>query len=129
MKQEWAKPELACYFATPVAIGTEYLYVVTSKGQGLAFTSTLQYVEMGTGKELWNRPRVGAFHASLLRTGDNKLLLLEEGGELVMIDPNPKEYKELARSKICGNTWAHPALADGRFYIRDGSALICVPLK
>lgn len=129
VKKEWVKPDLACYFSTPVAVGTEYLYIVTSKGQGLAFTSTLRCVEMSTGKELWNRPRVGAFHASLLKTGDDKLLLLEEGGELVMVDPNPKEYKELARSKVCGNTWAHPALANGLFYIRDGSALICVSLK
>jgi outer membrane protein assembly factor BamB len=37
----------------------------------------------------------------------------------------------LARSKVCGPTWAHPALSDGRVYLRDDKELICVevPLK
>ena len=77
---------------------------------------------------LWSRDKVGAYHASLLRTGDDKLLLLEEAGDLVLVQPDTKEYRELARSKICGNTWAHPALADGRLYIRDAKELICVEL-
>ena len=34
-------------------------------------------------------------------------------------DPDAKEYRELARSKVCGQTWAHPALSDGRLYLRD----------
>jgi hypothetical protein len=54
--------------------------------------------------------------------------MLEEAGELVMIDPNPKEYRELARAKVCGETWAHPALANGRLYVRDKAELICLQL-
>ena len=107
-------------FLDPGRHRKEYLYVVTAtKPPALTTFCTLRCIEASTGKELWNRPKVGKYHASLLRTGDSKLLLLEEAGTLVLLDPNPKEYKELARSKICGNTWAHPALADGRFYIRD----------
>jgi hypothetical protein len=52
--------------------------------------------------------------------------MLEEAGNLVLFEPDPKEYRELARSKICGNTWAHPALANGRLYVRDAKELICV---
>jgi hypothetical protein len=71
---------------------------------------------------------VGKYHASLLRTGDQKLLMLEETGNLVLLDPDPKEYRELARAKICGETWAHPALANGRLYVRDANELLCVQL-
>jgi hypothetical protein len=46
-----------------------------------------------TGKELWNRPEVGKYHATLLRTGDDKLLMLGDGGELALLDPNDKEYR------------------------------------
>ena len=53
---------------------------------------------------------------------------MEEAGNLVLLEPNAKEYRELCRSKICGNTWAHPAIADGRLYIRDANELICVQL-
>jgi outer membrane protein assembly factor BamB len=129
-KKEWTNTKLNCYFSTPVAVGTEYLYMVTpSSLLAKKKTSSLRCIEIATGKEMWNRPNVGEYHASLLRTGDDKMLLLEEFGQLVLFDPNPKEFKELARSKICGNTWAHPALSDGKFYIRDATSLICVALN
>jgi outer membrane protein assembly factor BamB len=129
VKQAWKKPELTCYFSTPVAVGKDHLYLVTSKKTGIiSFTSTLRCIEAATGNELWKRDKVGEYHASLLRTGDDKLLLVEEFGDLVLLDANPKEYRELARSKICGKTWAHPALANGRLYIRDAKELICVEL-
>ena len=75
------------------------------------------------------RPKVGKYHAALLRTGDDKLLMLEDAGNLVLLDPDPKEYRELARAKVCGDTWAHPALANGRLYVRDDKELVCVELK
>ena len=103
--------------------------MVTSAKTGLlSFMATLRCIDAATGNELWSRDKVGEYHASLLRTGDNKLLLVEEPGDLVLLDPDPKKYRELARTKICGNTWAHPALANGRFYIRDAKELICVEL-
>jgi outer membrane protein assembly factor BamB len=125
------KNGLTCYFATPVPVGAEHVYLVTGNNP-LAFNkkpeAVLRCIETGTGKELWKRPNVGKFHASLLRTGDNKLLLLEEAGDLVLVDPSPKEYRELARAKVCGQTWAHPALANGRLYVRDNKELICLQL-
>ncbi len=122
----WKESALTCYFSTPVAVG-ENLYVVTGelspKGK-----ATLHCIDPATGKAAWKRDKVGKYHASLTRTADNKLLLVEEAGSLVLVEPDPKEYRELARAKICGNTWAHPAVANGRFYIRDNRDLICVEL-
>lgn len=124
VSQVWKNTALTCYFATPVAVGTDQAYLVT--GSIISPSATLRCIDPANGKELWNRPKVGKYHATLLRTGDNKLLMLEEAGNLVLVDPNPKEYKEMARSKICGETWAHPALANGRLYVRDAKELICV---
>ena len=31
---------------------------------------------------LWTKPKVGKYHAALLRTGDDKLLMLDDGGDL-----------------------------------------------
>ena len=120
---------MTCYFSTPVAVGKDHLYVVTgTKPPALRNQAMLHCVDLATGKKLWTRPKVGTYHASLLRTGDDKLLLLEEAGNLVLLDPNPTEYRELARGSICGKTWAHPALADGRLYVRDDKELVCVEL-
>jgi outer membrane protein assembly factor BamB len=127
----WFNQKLACYFSTPVAVGDQ-LYMVNGlpgKKPGEFFGSAiLRCVDAKNGNPLWEGPKVGTFHASLIRTGDNKLLLLEEGGDLVLVEPNAKAFKEVARSKICGSTWSHAAISAGRLYIRDAKELICVEL-
>jgi outer membrane protein assembly factor BamB len=126
----WANEKLTCYFSTPVAVGKDHVYMVTGANP-LAFmtpVAELRCVEAKTGKVLWTKEKIGKYHASMIRTGDNKLLLLDDAGNLALLEPNAKEYKELARSKVCGETWAHPALANGRLYIRDNKELICLQL-
>jgi outer membrane protein assembly factor BamB len=125
----WHDENLTCYFSTPIAVGKELYVVAGTKPPALFNQATLHCLDLATGKKHWTGRKVGSYHASLLRTGDDKLLLLEEVGNLVLLDPTPKEYRELARAKICGNTWAHPALADGRLYVRDDRELVCVELK
>jgi outer membrane protein assembly factor BamB len=123
------KEALTCYFSTPIALGQNYLYLVSgTKPPTFTPQATLHCLEAKTGKELWHKSKVGKYHASLLGTGDRKLLMMEEGGSLVLLDPDPKEYRELARAKICGETWAHPALANGRLYVRDANELICLDM-
>ncbi len=138
VSEAWVNPELNCYFSTPVAVGKDHLYIVSGTkpsigallpgGKKQPSKADLHCVDAATGKILWTHPKVGTYHASLARTGDGKLLLIEEAGNLVLLDPSPKEYRELGRTKICGKTWAHPAIANGRLYIRDDQELICVQL-
>jgi outer membrane protein assembly factor BamB len=54
--------------------------------------------------------------------------MLDDNGFLTLLDPSPEEYKELAKSKVCGPTWAHPALSDGCVFLRDEKELMCVPI-
>jgi len=129
VEQAWKNPQLPCYFSTPVAVGKDHVYMVTGNLAAIMRRqpqADLCCVETATGKLLWKKEKVGKYHAALLRTGDNKLLMHCDSGELVLIDPDPKEYRELSRSKVCGETWAHPALADGRLYVRDDKELICL---
>jgi outer membrane protein assembly factor BamB len=121
----WRNQALTCYFSTPVPIDDHHVCMVT----GTIFPPpqvTLRCVDVRTGKELWNKPKIGRYHASLLRTGNNQLLMLDDTGNLMMLEPSLKGYLELARSPVCGPTWAHPALSDGRLYIRDEKELICL---
>jgi outer membrane protein assembly factor BamB len=129
VKPAWKNPRLTCYFSTPIAVGKDHLYMVTgSNPLALKHEATLRCVETATGRVLWSQSPVGEYHASLLRTGDDKLLFLDDAGNLMLLQPDPKEYRELCRAKVCGKTWAHPALADGRLYIRDEKELICIQL-
>jgi outer membrane protein assembly factor BamB len=127
----WKQRELSSYFSTPMPVGADHFYMVAARLNIFnldASEADLRCVEAKTGKSAWTKKKVGRFHAALLRTGDDKLLMLEDGGDLVLIDPSPKEYKELARAKVCGPTWAHPALAGGMLYLRDDKEVICVRL-
>jgi outer membrane protein assembly factor BamB len=121
----WRDETLTCYFSTPVGVGP-HLYMVNGAATLLNPSITLRCVEAATGKVLWSKEKVGKYHAALVRTGDDKLLMLDDGGHLILLQPDPAGYKELARSKVCGPTWAHPALADGRLYVRDEKELICL---
>jgi outer membrane protein assembly factor BamB len=123
--QVWKNTDLTCYFATPIPVGLDHVYMVTG-ALALVPEATLRCVDAKTGKELWKKPGVGKYHAALLRTGDGKFLLLKDDGELALFDPDPKGYRERSRSKVCGPTWAHPALSDGRLYLRDEKELLCV---
>ncbi len=127
----WKNENLTSYFTTPVPVGPDHIFFVKgTKPPALVNRATLHCIEAKTGKDLWGKPKVvGKYHASLLRTGDDKLLMLEEAGNLVLVDPNPQEYRELARSAVCDETWAHPALANGRLYLRDNKRVICLQLS
>jgi hypothetical protein len=111
-----------------VAVGKQHVYLMTGTPPALAVSSSLPCVEAASGKELWQKPKVGKFHAALLRTGNEKLLMLADSGGLALLDPDPKEYRELARARVCGETWAHPALSAGRLFLRDVDRLICLEM-
>jgi outer membrane protein assembly factor BamB len=123
----WLNPDLTCYFSTPVVVG-KHLYMVNGAATLTNPTITLRCVELGTGKVTWERKNVGRYHAAIVRTADDHLLMLDDRGELILFAADPAAYKELARSKVCGPTWAHPAVADGTVYLRDEKELLCIPL-
>lgn len=127
----WADKKLTCYFSTPVVVG-DHLYMLNGAAAIKNPTITLRCVELKTGKVAWEKPNVGRYHAAVLRcgpAGKERLLMLDDNGFLTLFEATPKEYKELARSKVCGKTWAHPALVDGHLYLRDDTDLLCIPLK
>jgi outer membrane protein assembly factor BamB len=124
----WQNPGLSGYFSSPVVVGSRF-YMITTQSLPQP-SATLRCVELKTGKELWKRENVGFFHAGLLRTGNNRLLLLDDAGNLSLLADDPKQCQELASAKgICGATFANPALANGCLYLRDRSAVLCVPLE
>ena len=124
----WKKPALTCYFSTPVLVG-DYLYMVNGAASMFNPSITLRCVEAKTGKIIWAKENIGKYHAAMIHTANDKLLMLSDNGDLILLEPNKKEYLELCRSKVCGETWAHPALSDGYVYVRDNKNLLCIKLK
>lgn len=131
VEKVWDNKALTCYFSTPVVVG-DYLYMVNGKASLTSASINLRCVELKTGKMVWEEKDVGKYHAAILRcgpAGKEKLVMLDDTGNLTLFEANAKEFKPLAKSKVCGNTWAHPALVDGRLYLRDEKELMCFELK
>jgi outer membrane protein assembly factor BamB len=126
VKEIWKNPALNSYFTTPVPVGKNHVLMVT--GRIIRPAATLHCVDLATGKPVWSKERVGTYAASLLTLADGKVLMLTDGGNLVLLEGDTKEYKELARSKVCGQAWPPPALSDGKLYVRDEKELICLQL-
>jgi outer membrane protein assembly factor BamB len=52
------------------------------------------------------------------------LFALSPAGELVVYEPNPKEFKQIARYKVAPDkTYAYPIIAGNRVFIKDGNAV------
>jgi outer membrane protein assembly factor BamB len=87
----------------------------------------LRCVEWKTGKIRWSQDHFGA--GTLLLAND-RLLILTEKGELLLARPTPDKFDVISRAQVLGfDTRAYPALADGLFFSRDKSHLICLDLR
>ena len=86
----------------------------------------------------WKQYREGGFEGLLRRRRKDrgrprratqamidKAIALNSAGELVLVRLTPAGYQELARQKIVGETWAHPAYAGPFVYARDDKQLVC----
>lgn len=126
--EAWRNPAVTCYFTHSVAIGSDYLYIINATLVPAAEIA-LSCLDAHTGRELWKQNKVGLYQINMIRTGDNKLLMLDDThGDLILLDPNPQEYRELARAKACNPTIISPALSGGRVYLRDDRGVTCLRL-
>jgi outer membrane protein assembly factor BamB len=119
----WQMPEVKSYFSTGVTSGKQ-LVLVTNVVEILP-SASLTCLDGETGKELWKKKGVGYFAAGVIRTGDDKLLVLNDSGKLTLLEYDDKQVKEVSSANVCGGTLVAPVLADGRLYVRDGKEVIC----
>ena len=121
----WLKPnKLMNHWSTPL-VKDGYIYgIFEFKKYGKA---PLQCVEMATGEIKWSERGFGPGNCILV--GD-KLVVLSDAGELVIVEANPESYDELSRTKVLeGKCWSTPAFSDGRVYVRSTTEGACVALN
>ncbi|HEV3003734.1 MAG TPA: PQQ-binding-like beta-propeller repeat protein, partial [Pirellulales bacterium] len=85
-------------------------------------------VRLSDGKTIWLEGHHGYYCTPVL-AGD-KLLGLNERGDLFIMPATPKSSKPLGSTKLTDRaTWTSPALAGGRMYIRADKQLLAFELK
>ena len=119
-EQAWAALPIKTVIGTPVLSGKD-LYTL-----GAGDRADLVCLDFDTGNKLWAQPGFGDY-ASLIAIND-KILALNSIGELILLKASPAKYEELARTQICAKTWASPAYADGRIYVKDDAHLTALAL-
>ena len=77
--------------------------------------------ERGPGKE-----------SAAVIAADGHLYFRYQDGIMALIDASPKAYVERGTFKLAsvnGPSWPHPAIYDGKLYVRDQDVLMCYELK
>ena len=99
------------YMASPDVIGGHiYLH-----GRDKRF----HCINLETGEEAWKSKEKFGEYWSTATNGD-KILALDQRGELLLIKADPTELKIIDRRRISKSpTWAHIGIAGPEIYIRD----------
>jgi outer membrane protein assembly factor BamB len=122
----WQSKGLSGYFSSGVAT-KDKVFLVTNTLKPVP-RADLACVDVATGKELWKQEKVGYFHFGLIRTANDKLLILDDAGTLKLLDATASDYKELCSAKVCDGTLVTQALSNGLLYARDADTVVCVEL-
>ena len=121
----WFKPNrLMNHWSTPVLRDGHLFGIYEFKKYGKA---PLQCVDLTTGEIKWSERGFGPGNCILV---GNKLVVLTDVGEVVIVDATANEYRELGRVKaVDGKCWSTPAYANGRIYVRSTQEAACIVVE
>lgn len=109
VKQQW-RNKVQGYMSSPVVIG-DHLYIHLRNKR-------FACINLKTGKEAWITKPFGQYWSMVVQ--DDKILALDEQGDLLLIHANPEKFELIDKRHISDEpTWAHLAVTDGRVYIRS----------
>jgi outer membrane protein assembly factor BamB len=116
--------DLAPNFASAVALAG-HLYLLAG--------NQVVCVNVATGAVCWRQDGlVGGVparaYAAFIGMSE-RVLMLNDSGELLLFRADSSAYQEIARVQVCGKTWCQPAYADGMLVLRDAKALHSIALQ
>jgi len=120
----WFKSnELMNHWSTPLARDGHLYGIFEFKKYGRA---PLQCVDLATGEIKWSERGFGPGNCILV---DDRLVVLSDAGEVVIVEANPNGYREISRQDVLeGKCWSTPAYSDGRIYVRSTQEAACLQL-
>lgn len=124
---ELPKTQFACEQQTPVFY-QNHLFGILPKDAG-ALRGELVCLDTN-GKLVWESGKTDRFGLGPFLFADNKILILNDTGELTLIRASTRGYEPLARARVLPgrDAWAPMALVDGKLLLRDSEHLACVEL-
>ncbi len=122
-EQIWHNPKLSMYMSSPV-ISDGLLFGLSRQRGGQFFC-----LDPRTGSTLWTSDGRQGDNAAILTAGE-MLFFLTTNAELLVARRNAKELELVAQYTVAESpTWAHPAILNQRFLIKDASTLALWSVK
>jgi outer membrane protein assembly factor BamB len=123
VKEKWRSDNLHNQFATSV-VHDGYIYGC----DGDLGRCALRCLDLKTGEKKWEERKPGK--CSLI-AAEGRLICMSENGTLRLVELNPNKYvvKGELEDLLTYKTWAAPALAKKRLYVRDEKNLICLDVS
>jgi outer membrane protein assembly factor BamB len=91
----------------------------------------LQCIDLAEGRSQWKKRRAPAIgHGQIMLVGD-AIVVLSESGELILVEPNPEEYRELAAMRVFPPeqvTWNNPAFSSPFLLLRNAEQAVCLKM-
>ena len=124
VKQVWSAPRaLTNHYATSVH-RDGYLYGFHGRQE---YGPDFRCIELKTGKVRWSQK---AFGAGTVTLAGDRMIVVRESGELVLVLATADKFQPVSRAKILPATIrAHTAIGNGLFYARNQNTLVCVNLN
>lgn len=121
----WKADGIASQYSTFVPLNGR-LFGIDGRQDSGAGSSRLVCFDPNSQKIMWEK--TGFDYGSVL-LADNKLIIVTNTGELLLVEATADAYRELAKAKVLQATssgYRLPALSNGRLLIRDDSELKCL---
>ena len=124
LEEVWSSDDsMSNHYATSV-YHDGYLYGYHGRQE---YNPSFRAIELRTGEIKWNVDRFSAGTVTLAR---DRLVVVREGGELLIADASSIGIEPLARAQILPPVIrAYPALANGFLYVRNEDTLVCLDLR
>ena len=109
VEEKWTG-KASAYMSSPVILDG-HVYVHLANGR-------LTSIDLATGETRWTSTPFGKYWSMALR--DNKILALDERGDLVLVHATPEELKVLDSREVAdAEAWAHLAVVGNELFVRD----------
>jgi outer membrane protein assembly factor BamB len=108
---------------------TKFTNPVFSDGYayGISAGSAIQCADPKTGKVQWRQK--GKYGHGQMILVDDLLLIQTEWGKIILVEANPKEYKELTSFQaLSSRTWNYPVLIGPHLLTRNDREAVCYKL-
>ncbi len=122
---ELPKTVFACEQQTPIFY-QQHLFGILPKDAG-ALRGEFVCLD-AEGRIVWESGKSERFGLGPFLFADNKILILNDTGELTLARSSTRGYEQLARARVLQgrDAWAPMALVDGKLLLRDSERLICL---